>query len=227
MVIQGFRRHTCGPMVYWYRPAKPSSLKRDPIVFAHGLGIGLSQYCLLIHKLSSFDNAIFLVEVLDPFPAAFLMHFLFSQINNVACYLVEKALAMEEALPVMESMLNKHGYQKAIWMGHSYGSVYVSWVLRSRPDLAVKVVLLDPVVILLNFPDVCYNFFYREPSSTIELGLHYFAARELFISKSMSRNFHWYFCWLQSRDVTDFPPPLASLLGCSAFSGRKTSTCPA
>jgi len=105
---------------------------------------------------------------------------------------------MEDALPALQSMLNDHGYERAVWMGHSYGSVYVSWILRNNPELATKAVLLDPIVILLNLPAVCFNFVYRKPASTFEFGLQYYAARELFISKSMSRNFHWYVQKIQS-----------------------------
>jgi len=105
---------------------------------------------------------------------------------------------MEDALPALQSMLNDHGYERAVWMGHSYGSVYVSWILRNNPELATKAVLLDPIVILLNLPAVCFNFVYRKPASTVEFGLQYYAARELFISKSMSRNFHWYVQKIQS-----------------------------
>jgi len=66
MVAQGFQRNTSGPIAYWYRPAKNTSkldTQLDPVVFAHGLGIGLSQYCLFIAKLSSLDSAVFLIEV--------------------------------------------------------------------------------------------------------------------------------------------------------------------
>lgn len=80
--------------------------------------------------------------------------------------------------------------------------VYVSWMLRQCPSAVARAVLLDPVVILLNLPSVCYNFVYRVPRSMIEASLHYFASRELHISKSMSRHFHWIQNIVWSEDIS-------------------------
>ncbi len=51
--------------------------------------------------------------------------------------------------------------------------------------------MIDPVVFLLHKPDVCYSFCYRKPLSPGQLAIHFFASTELYILKTMRRNF-WF-----------------------------------
>lgn len=184
LYLTGFRRDQAGSVTYWYRPSTTSETAQ-PLVFVHGLGIGLSQYFLLIYSLVQLSKPLFLVEI-----------------NSVSCRLVEECVPMEQVVPSLEEMISRHGFSQAVWIGHSYGSVYVSWMLRQSPKSVAKAVLLDPVVLLLNLPAVCYNFVYRVPRSIIEAGVHYFASRELHISKSMSRHFHWIQNIVWSEDIS-------------------------
>lgn len=52
-------------------------------------------------------------------------------------------------------------------------------------------VLLDPVVFLLCDPKVASVFVYKNPSGVVDLLMHFFLSRELFISNALSRYFAW------------------------------------
>jgi hypothetical protein len=44
----------------------------------------------------------------------------------------------------------------------------------------------------LHYPDVAYNFVYREPVAANEHALCLFCSRELYVSYYFSRHFHWF-----------------------------------
>merc|ERR1711920_481510 len=75
---------------------------------------------------------------------------------------------------------------------------------------------IDPVCFLLVKPDVCYNFVYRRPQTPLHLLINYFAARELFIANSLSRNFFWFenVLWPEQLGAK---PSLVVLSGCDAI----------
>ena len=52
-------------------------------------------------------------------------------------------------------------------------------------------VLLDPVIFLLCDPTVATTFVYKDPQSCVDLVMHYFLSRELFIANALSRHFQW------------------------------------
>ena len=46
--------------------------------------------------------------------------------------------------------MKRHGIPSATFVGHSLGSVYLSWVIRLRPNLVASAVFVDPIVFLLH-----------------------------------------------------------------------------
>ena len=52
-------------------------------------------------------------------------------------------------------------------------------------------VLLDPVTFLLCDPAIASNFLHRVPRTVLELLMHFFVSRELFIAHTLSRHFSW------------------------------------
>jgi hypothetical protein len=78
-------------------------------------------------------------------------------------------------------------------VAHSLGTTAVSWMLRD-PEGCKRVhstVLLDPVIFLLCDPTVATTFVYKDPQSCMDLLMHYFLSRELFIANALSRHFQW------------------------------------
>ncbi len=91
----------------------------------------------------------------------------------------------------------------AMFVGHSFGTIVSGWVSKRRPHLVHGLCMIDPVVFLLNKPDVCYNFCYKQPESAGQLAIHYFASTELYILHTMRRHFWW---WEQIQWASDCPP---------------------
>jgi pimeloyl-ACP methyl ester carboxylesterase len=107
--------------------------------------------------------------------------------------LVQEVPSQSEMVVVTRDMLHAWGVTRASFIGHSFGSIVVAWMAKS-PDTREMVgstTFIDPVCFLLCKHDVAYNFLYREPTTLMQLIIHYFAARELHIAYALSRHFFW------------------------------------
>jgi len=174
----GFRRHaaTNGAFVYWaYRPPGVDTVDHTPIVFVHGLGIGLGQYINVIHQMVALGQPLLLVEIM-----------------HISSQLYESVPNRDLVVEAMHEMLTRNRFSRGIFCGHSYGTVYVSWAIKHRPNMVASAFLADPIVFLLCEKDVCFNFVYRKPKTWVELVLQYFASREIHIAKTLKRHFRWY-----------------------------------
>ncbi|KAI8591395.1 Alpha/Beta hydrolase protein [Geranomyces variabilis] len=170
------------PQHYFYRPAAVSNKKIDsattadsplPIVFIHGIGIGYLHYATLIARLPTTVD-VFLID----WP-------------HVAMRRAETIPTIPTAVASFTSMLARHNHHRACFVGHSLGSAAISWMLHHNPSAVASAVFLDPVAFLLVDPSVAYNFVYRPPTTVLELLMHYFVARELYIAHSLARHFNW------------------------------------
>lgn len=94
---------------------------------------------------------------------------------------------------VVGAMVDLVGERGAVFVGHSLGTSLIAWMLHDpRGSSLVKgAVFLDPINFMLFDPSIAFNFIHRKPTSTIELLMHYFVARELFIAHTLSRHFSW------------------------------------
>ena len=72
---------------------------------------------------------------------------------------------------------------QACFIGHSFGSIVVSWLVNNVPECVGSILLLDPVSVMLQEPDVAHNFLYRSPDqgSMIQAFFKYFVATELHV----------------------------------------------
>ena len=106
--------------------------------------------------------------------------------------LTTKVPKMEETIRLVNAVLESHGHQAACFLAHSLGTIVVSWMLHddSGKDKVAATVLLDPVTFLLCDPTVATNVVYKPPRNTIDFLMHFFIARELFISNALSRHFN-------------------------------------
>jgi pimeloyl-ACP methyl ester carboxylesterase len=75
----------------------------------------------------------------------------------------------QELVSEIRNMLDIHGYHKAIFMGHSLGTCVVNWAVQNMPERVAGVTLLDPVVFLLHYSDLAYNFVHRAPTTPNEV----------------------------------------------------------
>ncbi|CAK0789307.1 unnamed protein product [Prorocentrum cordatum] len=150
------------------RPPEP------PVVFIHGLGVGLLPYLPFIRRLTGLREC-FVVEVPEVSQAG-----------------AEVTLTPGGAPVALAAMLRSRGHGRACFVAHSYGTCIASWVWRARPDLVSKLVLMDPVCFLLCQPDVAFNFLYRRPPNAMMLAAAHFVRWELFAANVLMRHFYWY-----------------------------------
>lgn len=141
---------------YYYRPSTNS--EATPLVFIHGIGAGVICYAEFIHQLVSnhLDRPIFLVEL--PY---------------VAMHMVDQVPTAKETVMEMTSMLQSHGYEKAVFISHSLGTGVTSWIMNINPDIIGGLVLIDPICFLLHYHHVAFNFVHRIPKTAIEVWEHF------------------------------------------------------
>jgi pimeloyl-ACP methyl ester carboxylesterase len=233
LYFKGFRRYTIETPIevgghckkkmlsYWLldTPRNDKSHPLSPILFFHGIApAGLSFYIPMLFKSMVRDGdknnrPIFLFENLP-----------------ITCSLVFHALTEEETIFCVEEALQRHGFigtqrNNMILVGHSFGSFQSTWLLKS-PLLSKdvqKVILIDPVSILLSEPDVVTNFLYNRTADAFNnyccikgedggiccsfvellnrLKIRLLASSELGIEWYLRRNFAWYNSELWIEDI--------------------------
>lgn len=175
---------------YWYRKGsknKPSSTL--PIVFCHGLGVGVLPYVQFIMDILK----------VDPGREVFLIN-----LPNISMQPNTYVHSSETLVHDICKMLQAWSVDSAHFIGHSFGSCVMSYVLKSpegRKRVAAAT-FIDPVTFLLCRPDVAYNFMYRRPSTATQLLIKYFLSQELYIAHSLSRHFFWKDCMLWEEQLT-------------------------
>jgi pimeloyl-ACP methyl ester carboxylesterase len=179
---RGFTRHKSGSLAYWHRPSTASMADErvalePPFVFCHGIGPNVLPYLLFIDDMLNHSSRrdMFLVSL-----------------PHISWRIKEDVPSSGEMVACLSDMLASWGHESAHFIGHSFGSVPVAWMVRRAPEMVKMATFMDPVVFLLVKPDVCYNFIYRKASTPTRLIMEYFAARELYTAHSMSRNFFWF-----------------------------------
>ncbi|KAK6338196.1 hypothetical protein TWF730_002270 [Orbilia blumenaviensis] len=177
---------------YWYRPH--TSKTTLPILYIHGIGIGLHPYVPTLQTLASaLPTTGILVLEIDP-------------ISGRICPPMQKKAEM---LASISRILSHHNYKKFVLASNSYGTVVSTHILHDS-ELSSKVdslILIDPVTLLLHLPDVAYNFLRRQPRRANEHMLHYFASTDQMVAHTLCRRFFWAenILWkddLKGKDVT-------------------------
>jgi len=173
-------RHSSRPVLgYWYRrQTVPSS--DPPLVIIHGIGsvITLTGFISLIAKIAP-TRDIFVLEMRHismrlPRPTSFA--------------------SPEESVAHICNIIDRHARTKgakAVFFSHSFGSIYTVWMLQYAPQRVVKLVLCDPISMLLQYPDVAYNFVYRRTRSAAHTFFRWIA-REPGVALTLARHFHWF-----------------------------------
>ncbi|GJE96956.1 alpha/beta hydrolase [Phanerochaete sordida] len=161
---------------YWYRPHRSKTKK--PIIFLHGIGIGLWPYLPFLQELAAQDPDVGILAF-ENFP--------------MSMRISPPPLTRLAMLDAMQVVLKHHDIDEFVVCGHSYGTVLAAHIMRS-PTLAQRVtawLLVDPIPFLLHLPAVAYNFVYRAPRTANEWQLWYFASRDPDIARALARHFFW------------------------------------
>lgn len=170
------RQSPSSEISYWFRPALDKSRSTHPIVFLHGIGIGLYPYVPFLASMPA-TNSILALEILP-----------------ISMRLAKAdMLARPEFLRHFKKILHDHGIDQFVLVSHSYGSVLTTHILHDS-ELAPRVegvVLVDPVTLLLHLPNVAYNFTRRTPRTANEWQLWYLASMDPGIALVLARHFFW------------------------------------
>lgn len=185
-------RSPASHLSYWHRPH--TSTTRLPILFIHGIGIGLYPYTDLLFDINSpISNQ---VEDHDGD-----IGILAIEIMPISFRITHSALNKDEMCTELRQIIAKQKFDRFVLVSHSYGSVISTFILADqvlRPKVA-SLLLVDPVSFLLHTPDVAL----RQPRHTNEWQLWYFASKDLGVAHALGRRFFRSQNVLWNRDVED------------------------
>lgn len=198
----GFRPYRSGSMEYWFRACPAISVPKSgrprlipgdfkPLVFIHGVGIGPSM-CLtflqrLVRNLGS-DNPIFVCHV-----------------GGISMSFEDDVASSTEVTANIAKMLQVWGFSSAHFIGHSFGTFVLAWMIRYQRSYIDRVSFIDPVCFLtLRMLKEGYELQQvRNDSSmnTMEMFIKYFVMTELFVCNFVCRCFFWEESQLDMRDL--------------------------
>lgn len=167
-------------LTYWHRAH--TSKTNLPILFIHGIGIGLYPYVRFLGELNTatahLDANVGIIAL---------------EIHSISFRITPAPLTPAQLCTEVLRILAHHGWPRVVLVSHSYGSVLSTHMLH-HPALGPRigpVLLVDPVCFLLHLPDVAYNFTVRAPREANEWQLWYFASKDLGVSWTLARHFFW------------------------------------
>jgi len=174
MMLRGFKHLNIGITSYYYHPGTKNSFDA-PIIFIHGIGAGLIYYIPLMEDLLQCGRPIFFPEI--PYVTGFRTWF------DPHSILTPTAVAS-----TLSTMLATHGFTRATFVGHSYGTTWMSYMLHVAPNTVESVVFLDPICFCLYIPTLTKNFVYRQPDPNT---ISYCIRTDVIINWTIQRNFPW------------------------------------
>jgi len=179
----GFVRQQHKTLSYQYRPGMEPS--KEPLVFIHGLGVGVLPYEGFIRKL--------LEKTLDESSSLYGRSILLVELHAVSQRLAPPELHRDDFVNDMREIMATLGFSNGgIIMGHSYGSFATSWLAHRAPELVHALALLDPAALFLHHPNVLYSILYKSPENAYERFMHFLIREELFFNAHARRAFFWY-----------------------------------
>lgn len=173
----GFEKFWSGCLEYWHKPPAGEA-DGPPVVFCHGLGIGVANYAVMLHELCERGKHRMLFFVSLP---------------HIAQRPIETQASPREFVMSVSELLTAHRCppEGVHFVGHSFGTFVCGWVMRFQPSLACRLTLLDPVCLLLCKHDVAHAILYKQPDNYGELLLQWFVGKELYTAHTLSRRIYW------------------------------------
>ncbi|TBU32806.1 hypothetical protein BD311DRAFT_686062 [Dichomitus squalens] len=176
-----------------------------PLVFLHGLGLGLTQYRRFIEQLLvAVPDRPVLVPLL-PHVSQEILHPRYlrpmgrhEMVEHLAGLIVELGWAdnkeptsevsdCEEKIKATDDRATKG----VTLLSHSNGSFGHAWLLKAHPGMITRSCFIDPVTFCSWEGDLCYNFIYRPCRNGLDLIIKYFVGTELGVANFLQRHFDW------------------------------------
>lgn len=188
MRLRGFKRLRVGPISYYHHPGKSNNhptfehnnteneeVDSVPIVFCHGIGVGLIFYMTLIDELMTLGRPLILPEI--PYVSGFRPW------QGPNCVLPPAAVTSS-----LMSILACHGHSRGAFFGHSYGTSWVSFMCKYAPSAVAAVMFLDPICFCLHCPRLTQKFVYHraDPGSTSHM-----IRTDVNVNWTIQRGFPW------------------------------------
>jgi pimeloyl-ACP methyl ester carboxylesterase len=148
--------------------------KSPPILFCHGVGLGLAPYVPLVQRFAATGRPVIAVEF-----------------KHLAMRWTRRVPTIDEAAAALAAAVEALGARRVDAVGHSFGTFFLSRLLRTRPDLVRTVALLDPVVCCMWTGDLVSSFVYQPHASKRTGALTWTIARDLHAAVAVSRRFFW------------------------------------
>jgi len=190
-----------GSFNYWVcraSEANTSKEKGSPIVLLHGIGVGLPPYMGLLKDLQAAIAArgvprdIMVIELpaisQHAFPNKFLSHIFVEDIVKV---------------------LDKEQFGPACFIGHSYGTFCIAWILKNAAKRIKSVAFLEPGAFLIHHAVTVRQIVYKDSLTDIDELFYYFLRSELFFNCHLRRELTW-----QDNDLSfdEIPPHVPALI---------------
>jgi hypothetical protein len=181
-----FTRHVSVTPSISYFLREHTSPTRLPVVYIHGIGIGLLPTVKFLEELDHDLN--------DGHSDADQAGILVLEVLQISSRLTESMPRRAEFVAQLTSIINHHfGRGRFVLGAHSYGTTLSANILCDE-HLSARVsasLLVDPVSFMLHMPDVAYNFTCRPPVRANEWLLWYFASKDPQIAHTLGRHFFW------------------------------------
>ncbi|ETN39813.1 uncharacterized protein HMPREF1541_06039 [Cyphellophora europaea CBS 101466] len=176
------KKSPSGAFSYWYREHTKKARENGhlPMLFVHGIGVGLHFYLPFLKDLmlSPRQQGVGMIA-LEVLPVC----------NRITAPLPPSEQIAEEVL----SILQYHNWENCVLVTHSYGSALAAHMFRHAEAKARigPMILVDPVAFSFHPPDVAWNFLRRQPTTASEWQLWYFASMDSDVARTLTRNFRW------------------------------------
>ena len=207
----GYRRaRATNGLVHWFRPGARGDL--PPIVFIHGIGVGILPYQRWLRQLERLCDGGGLGEGEGaPGTALAGRGILVFEVDVISQRVLPVALTCDGFVEDAREALRSTGrFKRACFVGHSYGTFACSLLVKRAPELVASVGLIDPVCLLLFQPSVLYNICYhRAAANAVEYTLDFVMRAEVSLQHHLRRSFFWFrYCLfleeINTRDVPTF-----------------------
>lgn len=185
---------------YWWRaPLTDAEVDEPDLLFFHGLCGYVGYVPLLSLLLRRPSRGAVLMELEDV-----------SMSLNSDRWATRQAVVRTARLAFARLEEARGRPRRCLVVGHSMGSGPAAWVVQEPPCPVAASVFIDPIVFLVELPDLAYNFLYKVPQSLFEWLCFLHVSTETGVAYFFRRRFFWYHHRLDHR-VTDTVPTLLCL----------------
>lgn len=88
----------------------------------------------------------------------------------------------------MTAMLATHGFSKATFTGHSYGTSWLSYTCKFAPSAVAAILFLDPICFCLHYSLLTKSFVYHRPDPGT---ISFMIRTDMIVNWTIQRAFPW------------------------------------